>query len=51
MRETMEYTSCDIIVVTQDNKHILNPKMTKERRGKLELMKKRADIITKNMED
>lgn len=42
---------CDfIITITKENEHVLKPEMTEERKKKIALMKKRAAIITKNME-
>lgn len=39
-----------IISITKANEHVLKPEMTEERKKKIALMKKRAAIITKNME-
>lgn len=38
-----------IITITKENEHVLHPKMTDERRKKIALMQKRADIISENM--
>ena len=36
------------ITIDKQNEHVLNPKMTKERKTKLEIMKRRATIFEEN---